>query len=202
MFVKTLICTRRINKSKICLKRRKRAIRVLKNNSKDSVKDIKPYPRKLVCESCKSELEYDESDLRMGEYGCVYVGCPICGQDNMLENDEHSITLTKDNIEFPLHFHHVCKKTGAKDICNQENIRKRIKDAIKYFRKNKSEYDYGCWFSGNLYLHVHRYSDDENYTVTVSNDFYEMEIPFEEEDYDYGDSITGKEIKNMLKEDK
>ena len=44
------------------------SIKVLKDNSKNIVKEekyIKPYPRKLVCEGCQSELEYDESDLAM-----------------------------------------------------------------------------------------------------------------------------------------
>ena len=52
-------------------------IKVLKDNSKNiEVKEekyIKPYPRKLVCEGCQSELEYDESDLVMGEYGCMHI---------------------------------------------------------------------------------------------------------------------------------
>ena len=102
-------------------------IKVLKDNSKNiEVKEekyIEPYPRKLICDGCQSELEYDESDLVMGEYGCMYVDCPICGEHNMLVDNEKSITLTVDNIEFPVHFHHVSVETGAKERCNTEEIR-------------------------------------------------------------------------------
>lgn len=129
-------------------------------------------------------MEYEESDLRMGEYGCMYLDCPVCGQDNMLEDNENCITLTVNNIEFPIHFHHISKETGAKDIFTNEEIKPYIRKAICYFRENKEEYDWGGWITGNLYIHVHRYSSDENYTVYASNEFYEAEIPFEEEDYE------------------
>ena len=162
-------------------------IKVLKDNSKNiEVKEekyIEPYPRKLICEGCQSELEYDETDLIMGEYGCMHVDCPICGEHNMLVDNEKSITLTVDNIEFPIHFHHVSEETGAKDVCNTEEIRERLRSAITYFRKNKDEYIWHSW-CGNLYVMVHRWSGDEEYEVVVSKDFYNMEIPFEGDDYE------------------
>ena len=162
-------------------------IKILKDNSKNiEVKEekyIEPYPRKLICEGCQSELEYDESDLVMGEYGCMYVDCPICGEHNMLVDNEKSITLTVDNIEFPVHFHHVSVETGAKERCNTEEIRYELCRAITYFRENKEETDWHTW-SGNLFVFVHRWSGDEEYEVVVSKDFYNMEIDFEDEDYE------------------
>lgn len=146
-------------------------------------KTIQPYPRKLICENCKSELEYEKSDLRMGEYGHMHIDCPLCQHDNMLEENENNITLTVNNIEFPIHFHHTSKDTGAVDCCNNNTIKEYLYKAINYFRKNKDEYDWGGHITGNLYIQVHRYSDDKEYDVTISNDFYSMEIPFEEEDY-------------------
>ena len=49
--------------------------------------------------------------------------------------------------------------------------------------KNKDEFSWGGHLTGNLYINVHRYSGDEMYEVTVSNDFYHTDIPFESEDY-------------------
>lgn len=162
-------------------------MKVLKDNSKNietkEENHIVSYPRKLICEKCKSELEYDEFDLRMGEYGCMFVDCPICGQDNMLEDNEKSITLTADNIEFPIHFHHVSVGTGAKERCNTEEIRCELQKAIKYFRENKEETDWHTW-CGNLFVFVHRWSGDEEYEVVVSKDFYNMDIGFDDEDYE------------------
>ena len=159
-------------------------MRVLKDNSKNIVEEVKvkPYPRKVICDNCESELEYEKSDLYEGEYGCMYVNCPICSHDIMLEEHENSITLTVNNIKFPVHFHHVNSECAV-ERGNTEEIRKELKRAIEYFRENKDEYTWHIW-SGNLFVMVHRWSGDEQYEVVVSTDFYNMEIPFEEEDYE------------------
>ena len=163
-------------------------MKVLKNNYSiaetiEYTKQIEPYPRKIVCEKCGSELEYEKTDLKMGVYGCMFVCCPLCGQDNMLEENENNITLTMNNIDYPTHFHHTSKETGAVDCCNNEEIKNYIRKAIDYFRRNKDEYDWGGHITGNLYIQVHRWSGDGQYEITVSNDFYSTEIPFEPEDY-------------------
>lgn len=163
-------------------------MKVLKNNYKefqDCVEKlqktiIKPYPRKLVCENCQSELEYEESDLRMGALGCMYLDCPCCGRDNMLEENENTITLTANNVEFPTHFFHTSKENGAVDVSDDE-IKKFIQQAIDYFRKHKDKY---AWQTecGNLYMGVYRYDGDEDYEIIVSKDYYSTYIPFESED--------------------
>lgn len=157
-------------------------MKILKNNL-NAPMEVSPYPKELICDKCGSELEYDESDLYIGEYGWSYVDCPVCGRSNLLDEDEHHITLTMDNIEFPTHFHHVCVETGAVDCCKQEYIRRYIEDAIRYFRKNKEEYCWGTHMTGNLYLTVLRLEGDGIYEIYVSKDFYESEIPFSTEDY-------------------
>lgn len=152
------------------------------NNIKETYQ-INPYPRNLICENCGSEIEYEKSDLRMGVYGCVHLDCPLCGYSNMLDENEESIILTVDNIEFPVHFHHTSTETGAVDCCTNEMVKEYIRKAVDYFRENKDEYDWGSHITGNLYIHVYKYSGDEEYTIVVSNDFYETSVPFGEEDY-------------------
>lgn len=159
-------------------------MKVLKNNFNVSQYDYNPietYPKKFVCEKCNSELEYEKEDVRIGEYGCFVIDCPLCGYENYL--DEDGITLTMDNIEFPTHFHHVSTETGAVDFCDNEHIKKYICEAINYLRRNKDEHDWGQHITGNLYLHVQKYEGDEMYYITVSNDFYNSFVNFESEDY-------------------
>lgn len=168
-------------------------IKVIKNNyikakelseeEFNKLPKIKPYPRRLVCGECRSELEYDKSSIRMGEYGCIHVKCPLCNHDNMIDDHEDNITLTIDNIEFPVHFHHVSEATGAKKRDTIEEVRNDIRRAVEYFRKNKDEYCFHTW-CGNLFVMVRKWSGDEIYEVVVSNDFYNMEIYFEECDYE------------------
>ena len=155
----------------------------IKEDNKHNFNKIIPYPRKLVCENCQSELEYEEADLRMGEYGCMFLDCPCCGSNNMLGDNEHNITLTIDNIEFPTHFHHTSTNTGAVECFDNENIKQCIEKGINYLRKHKDASD---WFTqfGNLYVQIYKFSGDEIYEINACNNYYTAEIPFEAQDYD------------------
>lgn len=160
-------------------------MKVLKDNFTKEThveKKVDHYPKFHICDNCGSELEYEKPDLHMGFLGCMHLTCPLCGNENMMETSEGTITLTKDNVKFPTHFWHTSEETGAVDCCNNEEIKKCIDRAIRYFRENKDDYNwYTCY--GNLYVSVSRYEGDETYEVTVSDNYYETSIPFEEEDY-------------------
>ena len=163
-------------------------MKVLKNNYNNTSHTeakktiVRPYPREWICEDCDSELSYEENDLTMGALGCVYLRCPCCGYENVIEDNENVIDLTKDNVEFPTHFFHTSKEMGAKECCNNTNVKECIQRAIEYFRRNKEEYQ---WYTqtGDMYLNVNRYDGDESYEVIVSNNYYNTYIPFENEDY-------------------
>lgn len=162
-------------------------MKVLKNNYHEVYDnttkiDIEPYPRTVECDGCGSELEYEKSDMEVGVYGAMHVKCPLCGYNNMLDGNECDVTLTKDNIEFPLHFSYSSKETGAVDTCNNEHIKKEINNAITYLRNNK---DGDYWFTtyGNLYILVQRFDGDNEYDIMVTDKHWETYIPFEPEDY-------------------
>lgn len=143
---------------------------------------VKPYPRKHICEDCSSSLEYEKSDIRIGALGCVYLDCPLCGCNNILDDNEETIKLTMNNIEFPTHFWHASVEKGAVDCLDEKHIRKYIGDAINYFRKNKDEYVYQT-ATGNLTMHIYRCEDEEEYEVVVAGNYYSAIIPFEPKDY-------------------
>ena len=152
--------------------------RHVKNNNEESV----TYPKKITCEKCNSELEYEKSDIVIGAYGCPHILCPLCNYDNLLYDEEEELILTKDNVKFPTHFSYTSKETGAVDVCNNTEIKSYINRAIAYFRKNKDEF---CWYAatGNLIIFVCRYDGDENYWVVVADKHYDTYITFEKEDY-------------------
>lgn len=159
-------------------------MKILKNNYKTETKkeaEVNPFPRKLKCEKCGSELEYEKSDISFEAYGCGYVKCPLCEYNNELYGEDENLILTVDNIEFPVHFHHTSLNTGAVDISN-EKIKKYIEEGINYFRKNKNEFS---WLveTGTMHLAMWRMDGDESYEVVVSKDYYSSFIPFEDVDY-------------------
>ena len=155
-----------------------------KNNYIETNRRIESYPRNMVCECCESKLEYEESDIKIGEFGCAYLNCPLCGSKNFIDNSEKELTLTRNNIEFPTHFWHTSAETGAVDCCNNEEIKKYINTAINYFRNNRNEDEYH-WFieTGNLHIDVMKLRGDESYEILVTKDYYSTSIPFEAADY-------------------
>ncbi len=163
-------------------------MKVLKNNYKPeetnpiNVKKVESYPRELTCESCFSEIEYEESDVRVGALGMAYLNCPCCGNENILENNEKTIKVTKDNLKFPNHFFHTSEETGAVNTFNEEYIKENIKKAITFFRENKDEF---AWHTGtgNTSIFVYRYDGDETYYIVATNNYYDTYIDFENEDY-------------------
>jgi hypothetical protein len=156
-------------------------VKVLKNNCIESVKKNTPEKITIECDKCGSELEITKEDTHIGWLGAAFVTCPCCGEDTMVEEME-GITLTKDNIEFPLHFIRTNKELRNVSEVASDSIIKEIKKGIEYFRKNKDAYD---WYTsyGDLFISMYKYDEDKDYFVLVTKDFYETNIPFEAEDY-------------------
>lgn len=48
-------------------------MKVLKNNMQDN-----NFPRKIICDQCSSELEYDIDDVKHGYLGMAQIICPVC----------------------------------------------------------------------------------------------------------------------------
>lgn len=106
------------------------------------------------------------------------------------------ITLTKDNIDFPTHFYRTKRgKIGVKEVENQEVV-DEIKRGIEYLRINKNEY---YWFTsyGDLFLIIFKYDGDEEYNVLVTRDWYETDIPFEEDDYKWDSKRLSEDDDDM-----
>ena len=157
-------------------------MKVIKNNCNEKKVELAAAKQLIIeCDKCGSELEITKEDTHIGWLGAVYVTCPCCGEDTMVEEME-GITLTKDNIEFPLHFIRTNKELRNVSEVASDNIVKEIKKGIEYFRKNKDTHDWYISY-GDLFISVYKYDEDKDYFVLVTKDFYETNIPFEAEDY-------------------
>ena len=93
------------------------------------------------------------------------------------------ITLTKDNIEFPVHFNRT--KVGLRHVIevHSEEIIKEIKRGIEFLRTSTDNDGYWYTSYGDLFVIVFKDDGDQEYYVLVTKDFYETYIPFEKEDY-------------------
>lgn len=96
-------------------------IKVIKNNfikNNIEIEEVKPVMIHTFCEHCDSELEISEEDTHIGWLGAAFVKCPCCGQESMVDELE-GITLTKNNIDYPIHFNRT-----NKDLRNVVEVKK------------------------------------------------------------------------------
>lgn len=156
-------------------------MKVVKNNYS------KPQEKKVLenieveCENCGSILEVNNKDTHIGWLGLEYVTCPCCNKDTSVE-EFAGITVTAKNVNFPTHFLYTDKDQRGVVHIDDEEINKRIREGIEFFRLNKDEY---CWYtqSGDNIVIMFRYEDDSMYSVYISRSFYEGDIEFEDDDY-------------------
>lgn len=158
-------------------------MKILKDNFKKCSKENNKQPNliKIICDKCDSELEIIKDDTHIGWLGAPFITCPCCGEDSMVDELE-GITLTIDNLQFPIHFNRTNKDIRQVLEVSDEKIISEIKRGVTYLRKHKDEH-YWCTSYGDLFVIVFRYKGDEEYSIMVTKDFYETDIPFEEEDY-------------------
>ena len=46
------------------------------------IKDVQSmWPKRAMCDNCEAELEIEESDVFVGEFGCHLFKCPCCGRE-------------------------------------------------------------------------------------------------------------------------
>ena len=132
-------------------------MKIIKNETK-SIPSIFPFRTK--CEYCNAELEVDKEDAYTGEYGLYDYICPCCNMKNTIDD---GIDLTKDNLQFPIHYHSF---NDGKDISNEE-VDKWVKECIEKIEKDKESYI--SWTgTGNTKVFVQKFDGDNEYSVTVS----------------------------------
>lgn len=128
-------------------------------NQRPSIKG--EFPKRIRCEKCNAELEYDKSDMFIGEYGLGYITCPCCNE---------TIPVTQERIKpiiFPDTFAHT-DKSNAKDIDN-----KTIADYVEEIRQELSGSAPGEWAmrgTGNCLVFGYKMEDDLN--IIVTKDYY------------------------------
>ena len=134
---------------------------------------INDEPNIIECTGCKVKLEYDVADIQVGAYGCAYVECPKCGELIFIDSEVHSITLTKDNIQFPQHFW----ETGPNAVnLSDRKINQYVRECIDALEKREENYgEYALTGSGNTMVFAVKYEDE--YAIYVTKGYYESSIP-------------------------
>lgn len=124
--------------------------------------------KRVTCYNCKSELEITNDDLEVGKYGLKYFVCPCCGECSYIEEDEDSVTLTEDNLNFPQHYDNFKKENVSDDMINK--LVKKSIEQLKYEQVG----NYVTRETGNVFVEVFKYED--GYDIIVAKNYYETHI--------------------------
>ena len=142
------------------------------------VKDVQSeWPKRAICEHCRAELEIDESDAFVGEFGCYLFKCPCCGHMTAINGMERDTPPT-----FRKTFWHasVNGNVSPKNISDDE-IQKMIDACVKNLISDDVEAgEFSMQGYGNTVVYAFKYEDCIE--ILVTQDFYEDTIF--EDDYD------------------
>lgn len=121
------------------------------------------YPKRIICDHCGAELEYDKDDEFIGQWGIRVVCCPECMGD---------VFVSDHRIEPPnwkATFDHINSAT-AKELKNEE-IQEYIDNCYKFLMNEAKPGDSYMTGSGDTMVFGFRYEDTVDLYVT--RDFYE-----------------------------
>ena len=121
------------------------------------------YPKRIICDHCGAELEYDKDDEFVGQWGMRSVSCPECMGD---------VFVSDHRIEPPnwkATFDHVNSAT-EKELKNEE-IQEYIDNCYKFLMNEAKPGDFYMTGSGDTMVFGFRYEDTVDLYVT--RDYYE-----------------------------
>lgn len=132
----------------------------------------KKYPKRIKCNNCGSELEYEKEDIYEDFVSC-YIKCPICKEKIILDNiDRSDIILNENNLNFPVHYFH--NKNSVK--ISDKEINCHVRNCIKILKENP-ELNYDFVGTGDTMIFVFKENEDEEYYIYIGKNGYEAYVP-------------------------
>lgn len=134
-------------------------MKVIKKNEVETSE----YPKRIVCDHCDAELEYDKDDEFIGLWGMKCITCPECNEDCFIS--DHRVEPPNWKVTFD----HINSAT-AKELKN-EDIQEYIDNCYKYLMNEAKPGDFYMTGSGDTMVFGFRYEDTVDLYVT--RDYYE-----------------------------
>ena len=135
------------------------------------------WPKRVFCDECQAELEVEESDVFVGEFGCHLFKCPCCGREVAIDGIERDTPPT-----FRQTFWHtfVDKSNDTKHIEDDE-VQKMINSCVSDLISDEVQAgEFSMRACGDTDVYAFKYEDCIE--ILVTQDYYEDTL-FED---DYG----------------
>ena len=149
-------------------------MRLIKSNNIKS-----EWPKRVFCDECYAELEIEESDVFVGEFGCHLFECPCCGRKVAIDGIDRDTPPTFRKT----FFHYSTTKEGTvpfKHIPDNE-VQEMIDKCVHRLISEDIEADkYTMEATGDTAVYAFKMENCIN--IIVTQDYYEDTL-FED---DYG----------------
>lgn len=125
------------------------------------------WPKRVFCDECYAELEIEESDVFVGEFGCHLFKCPCCGREVAVDGIERDTPPT-----FKQTFWHtfVDKSNDTKHIEDDE-VQKMINDCISDLIDEVQAGEFSTRVCDDTVVYAFKYEDCIE--ILVTQDYYE-----------------------------
>ena len=140
-------------------------MRIISQRIKDAQSE---WPKRVMCENCQAELEIEESDVFVGEFGCYMFKCPCCGREVAIDGIERDTPPT-----FRKTFWHtfVDKSNNTKHIEDDE-IQQMINHCVNNLISDDVEAgEFSMQGRGDTVVYAFKYED--YIEILVTQDYYE-----------------------------
>ena len=126
------------------------------------------WPKRVFCDECDAELEIEESDVFVGEFGCYLFKCPCCGREVAIDGIERDTPPT-----FRQTFWHtyVDKSNDTKHI-EDDKVQKMINNCVSDLISDEVQAgEFSMRACGDTYVYAFKYEDCIE--ILVTQDYYE-----------------------------
>ena len=135
------------------------------------------WPKRVICDECQAELEIEESDVFVGEFGCHLFKCPCCGREVAIDGIERD---TPPTFKQTFWHTHVGKSNDTKHIEDNE-VQQMINHCVsKLIPDDVEAGEFSMQGIGDTIVYAFKYED--SIEILVTQDYYEDTL-FED---DYG----------------
>ena len=134
-------------------------------------KDVQSmWPKRVFCDECQAELEIEESDVFVGEFGCHLFKCPCCNETNPIDGfDRDTPPIFRKTF-----FHYSATKDGtvkSKHIPDNE-VQEMIDKCVSNLISDDVEAgEFSMQGIGDTVVYAFKYEDCID--ILVTQDYYE-----------------------------
>ena len=135
------------------------------------------WPKRVLCDECQAELEIEESDVFVGEFGCHLFKCPCCGREVAIDGIERDM---KPTFKQTFWHTHVGKSNNTVHIEDDEVQRMIDKCVSNLISDDVEAGEFSKQGTGDTVVYAFKYEDCID--ILVTQDYYEDTLSKE----DYG----------------